>query len=78
MAFMDSLEKLTQKVSSILDGGTVGAVVEIGKDILDLIDNAKEVVDETDADKLTMLRDELEPKVMAHADKTENTLRGED
>ena len=75
-ALTDSFLSLAQKVSGALAGPVVPAIVEIGKDVLKLIDNTIEVVDIEDADKLQAIRDELEPKVMAHADTTEKTLRG--
>lgn len=75
MAFLDTITKLVETVGGALTGPVVPAVVEIGKDVLNLIDNAKEVVSDTDAAHLQSLRDELEPKVMAHADATENALR---
>lgn len=77
MSFMDTLGKLAGTVSGALSGGAIPAVIAIGKDVLELIDNAKDVVAEDDVEKLEALREELEPKVMAHADSTEKTLRGE-
>lgn len=77
MSFMQTLTKLATTVGGAMSGGTVPALFEIGKSVLELIDNAKDVVNETDIPKLEALRDELEPKVMAHADKTEATLRGQ-
>lgn len=76
MDFVATLSKLAGTVGTMLGGPIVPAVVEIGKDLLGLIDKAKAVVSEEDAVKLDAIRDELEPKVMAHADRTEATLRG--
>lgn len=76
-ALTDSFFSLAQKVSSALAGPVVPALVEIGKDVLKLIDNTIQVVNTEDADELSKIRDDLEPKVMAHADKTEQTLRGQ-
>lgn len=77
MSFMNTLTKLATTVGGAMSGGTIPALFEIGKSVLDLIDNAKDVVGEDDVIKLEALREELEPKVMAHADKTEETLRGQ-
>jgi len=75
--FVDTLADVAEKVGDALNGPIIPAIVEIGKSVVDLIDNAREVVDEPDVAKLQAMRDELEPKVMAHADQTEKTLRGE-
>ncbi len=74
--FLDSVEKLATVVGGVLGGPLVPAALEIGKSVLQLIEDAKDVVHEDDVDKLNAIRNELEPKVMAHADKTENMLRG--
>lgn len=76
MTFMSTLSKLATTVGGALGGPIVPAVLEIGKDLLKLMDDAKEVVSSTDVPKLEAMREELEPKVMAHADATENKLRG--
>lgn len=76
MSFLATLTKLAQTVGTALGGPIVPAVIEIGKDVLELIDKAKDVVESKDVPALTALRDDLEPKVMAHADSTEHTLRG--
>lgn len=76
MAFLETLKKLSETVGTALGGPLVPVVLEIGKDVLELIDNAKDVVDTDDVAELELMRDELEPKVMAHADSTEKTLRG--
>ena len=75
--FVNNLSRLAQTVGTMLGGPIVPAVVEIGKDLLGLIDKAKAVVDENDVTKLDAIRDELEPKVMKHADDTEARLRGQ-
>lgn len=75
-AFLDIVEKLAATVGTALGGPVVPAVIAIGQDVLKLIDEAKTVVNETDVAKLNAIRDELEPKVLAHADATENELRG--
>lgn len=74
--FVDGLAKLAETVGTLLGGPLVPAAVEIGKDVLNLIEKSKEVVETTDLPQLELMRDELEPKVMAHADITEQTLRG--
>lgn len=76
MDFVGMVSKLAGTVGTMLGGPIVPAAIEIGKDLLGLIDKAKAVVSEDDAVKLDAIRDELEPKVMAHADSTEATLRG--
>jgi len=78
MSFIDTLGKLAETVGTALGGPAVPAVIAIGKDVLELIDKSKDVVAETDVTKLEAMREELEPKVMAHADATEAALRGED
>lgn len=75
-AFTDVLGKLATTVGGALTGGTVPAVIGIGQDLLELIDEAKTVVHTDDVATLNAIRDELEPKVLAHADSTEKTLRG--
>lgn len=75
-AFVDTVAKLAKTLSGALSGGAIPAVIEIGKDVLDLIEKSKDVVNNTDAAQLTAIRDELEPKVMAHATATEKSLRG--
>lgn len=74
--FMDTFTKLVETVGTALAGPVVPAVIEIGKDVIKLIDEAKTVVATDDVVVLTALRDELEPKVLAHADSTEDKLRG--
>jgi hypothetical protein len=76
MSFLDTLGKLAEKASVLLAGPIVPAAVEIGKGVLELIQSSKEVVAETDVPKLEAMYDTLYPQVMAHADATENKLRG--
>ena len=76
MEFMSTLSKLAATVGDALSGNALPTVIAIGKDVLDLVDKAKEVVETKDLPKLEAIRDELEPKVMAHADATEKALRG--
>lgn len=75
-AFVDMVKQLAESVGEALAGPVVPAVVEIGKDVLKLIDEAKEVVNNKNAEELEVIRSELEPKVLAHADSTEAKLRG--
>lgn len=72
---MDSIVELAGKAGKVIDGYLVPAA-EIAKDVINLIDQAKTVVSTDDIATLQQLRDELEAKVMAHADKTEAELRG--
>jgi hypothetical protein len=74
--FMQMLEKLAMTVGTAMGGPVVPALVGIGHDVLKLIDSAKEVVHEDNIPKLEALREELEPKVLAHAQSTEDRLRG--
>jgi hypothetical protein len=76
MSFVTTVENLALKVGEALSGDTLPAVVEIGKSLLDLIDEAKQVVATDDVAVLQATRDELEPKVLDHADSTEKELRG--
>jgi hypothetical protein len=57
-------------------GGVVPAAIAIGKDLLELVNEAREVVSSDDLPALEAMREELEPVVMAHADRTEADLRG--
>lgn len=76
MDFLETIRKLAETVDKALDSPAVPAIIEIGRDVVNLIDSAKDVVAEDNVEVLTAIRDELEPKVMAHADRTEHTLRG--
>lgn len=76
MSFIESLSKLASTVGGILGGPLIPAAIEIGKEVVDLIQRAKDVVNEDDLPKLEAMLDELEPKVLAHADATEAKLRG--
>lgn len=76
MSFLDTLSKLAQTVGGALSGPIIPAVIEIGKEVVELIDKARDIVDEDDIPALEAMRDELEPRVMAHADATESKLRG--
>lgn len=74
---LDKILELGQTLAPFLQGTPVGPVVAIGQQVLELIDKAQEVLDEDDAARLSALRDELEPLVMAHADQTAAKLRGD-
>lgn len=75
--FVTTLVKMGETVSKMMDNPAIPAIVEIGKDMLNVISAASQVVHTDDLPALEQLRDDLEPKVMAHADRTEKTLRGE-
>lgn len=75
-AWMDTIANLAKNVGVALGGPVVPAVVAIGQDVIKLINESQHIVNATDAFELQKIRDELEPKVMAHADTTEQTLRG--
>lgn len=74
---LDNILKLGETLLPVLQGTPAGPVIAIGKQVLELIDKAQEVLDEDDAARLSSLRDELEPLVMAHADETAAKLRGD-
>lgn len=76
-AFLDIMKRVTTTLTEAMAGPVVPAVVAIGKDVVDLIKESKEVVSNHDAAELQILLDDLEPKVLAHADATEAALRGE-
>jgi hypothetical protein len=73
---MNIVEKLATTAGTLLGGPIIPAALEIGKEVLNLIDEVKETSNTNDIVKLDALREELEPKVMAHADATEKLLRG--
>jgi hypothetical protein len=77
MSFIDSLTKMVGTVSGLLAGPIVPAVLAIANDLIELIDNAKDVIHSDDQEALQALRDQLEPLVLAHADATEAKLRGQ-
>jgi len=76
MSFLSSLEKLAETAGTLLGGPIVPAALEIGKDVINLLHNAKTVVDTKDVAALDAMIADLEPKVLAHADRTETALRG--
>ena len=61
---------VAEKLTPLLSGTPAGAVVLAGKSVLDLIDTVQEVAAEDDVAKLKARREELEPKVLAHLDRT--------
>jgi hypothetical protein len=72
---VNTISSIAEKLGPMLVPGA-GAAIAIGQDLLKLIDSTKAVVSEQDGAKLDSIRDELEPKVMKHADDTEARLRG--
>ena len=72
---LDQILKLGETVLPFLDGTPAEPVIAIAQKVLELIDKAQEVLDEDDAARLAALREEIEPKVMAHADATAAKLR---
>jgi hypothetical protein len=74
--FVDSVAKLAETLGTVLGGPLVPVAVEIGKDVLALIDKSVYIVNATDALELQKIRDDLEPKVMAHADSVIASLHG--
>ena len=77
MSFLASLTKIVSTVGGMLTGPVVPAVIGIGQDVLKLIEESRKVVETKDLPALEALREELEPKVLAHADSTEAKLRGQ-
>lgn len=73
---LDTVTDLVKKAAELFAGPVVPAVLQIGQGVLDLIDDVKVTVNSTDADALQKMRDELERLVLAHADVTEEALRG--
>jgi hypothetical protein len=65
---------VAEKLLPALEGTPAGAVVEAGKSVLDLIDQVREVVSTDDAAALQAKREALEPKVLAHLDRTIDSL----
>lgn len=76
-SFLDMATKLVSTVGAALSGPVIPAVVAIGKDVVDLLKEAGETIAIKDQPQLQALIEDLEPKVMAHADATEAKLRGE-
>ena len=76
MAFLQTLQNIITKVTTALEGPIVPMAVSIAQDVLDLANEAKTIVKTDDLPTLQAMIDDLEPKVMAHADKTASTLRG--
>lgn len=74
-ALVDSVSKIAGLASKVLEGYLVPGI-DIAKSVIELIDNVKETVGTENEAALQVLRDELEPKVLAHADATEKALRG--
>ena len=65
---------VAEKLAPALEGTPVAAVVQAGKSVLDLINTVKEVAPSTDAAALQAKREELEPRVLAHLDRTIDSL----
>ena len=76
MSFIDSFAKLVGTVGTALETYSTPAIA-IAKDVIGLIDEAVPVVNSTaDAQQLLTMKEDLEAKVMAHADAVEKELRG--
>jgi hypothetical protein len=67
---VDGILDLADKILPALEGTPVPAIVAAGKAAIDLIDKARDVASDTDQARLSAKRNELEPRVMAHLDKT--------
>jgi hypothetical protein len=76
MAMLDTLMNLVKQASAALDGPVIPAVLDIGKSVIELVDEVKGTINQNDAVILGELRDTLEAKVLGHADTTEDKLRG--
>lgn len=69
-----SVLDVAEKIAPALEGTPVAAVVAAGKSVLDLIDTVKEVARADEAEALQAKREELEPRVLAHLDRTIDRL----
>jgi hypothetical protein len=65
---------VAEALKPLLAGTPVGGIVEAGKAALDLIDDARKIAGTEDVQALNAMRDELEPLVLAHLDRTINSL----
>jgi hypothetical protein len=78
--FIKNIIDMGQKLLPIIDAavGTtwIGAAVNAGKAVIDLIDGVKAAGDAT-PEEMDATRDALEQRVNAHVDQTISDLRGE-
>lgn len=65
---------VADKAAPLLAGTPIGAAVATGKAVLDLIDMVKDLASEDEAGALNARRETLEPLVMAHLDRTIESL----
>lgn len=65
---------IADALKPLLVGTPVGGIVLAGKAALDLIEDVRHVASIDDVPALNAMRDELEPLVMAHLDRTINSL----
>ena len=61
---------VAETVTPLLQGTPAGAVVAVGKSVLDLIDEVQAVASADDVEVLAAKRADLEPLVLAHLDRT--------
>ncbi len=61
---------VAEKVTPLLQGTPAGAVVLVGKSVLDLIEGVRQVASADEVVVLEEKREQLEPLVMAHLDRT--------
>jgi hypothetical protein len=74
--FIDKLIGLAETAGKLLNNETIPAALDIANNVIELIHSAKAVVSSDDAATLDASLQTLETQVLAHADRTENTLRG--
>jgi hypothetical protein len=65
---------IAEALKPLLAGTPVGGIVLAGKAALDLIDDVRHIAATDDVPALNKMRDELEPLVLAHLDRTINSL----
>ena len=65
---------VAETLTPLLSGTPAAAVVAAGKSVLDLIEEVQAVASTEDAAALKAKREELEPLVLAHLDRTIDSL----
>jgi hypothetical protein len=61
---------IADALKPLLAGTPVGGIVMAGKAALDLLDDVRHIAETDDVPALNKMRDELEPLVLAHLDRT--------
>jgi hypothetical protein len=65
---------LAETFSPLLAGTPAGPIIAAGKAVLDLVDDVRHVAASDDVPALNAARDRLEPLVMAHLNRTIDSL----